>query len=81
MKEIKLIKAKALKNFSYDFKRITKGDIFECDYDFFTQMYNIPTNDPMIDYAEIESEVNKEDKVELEVNKENKEQKITRKKK
>ena len=49
MKEIKLIKAKALKNFSYDFKRITKGDVFECDYNFFIQMYNIPTNDPMID--------------------------------
>ena len=72
MKENKLVKAKALKNFSYDFKRIIKGDIFECDYNFFIQMYNIPTNDPMIDYAEIESEVNKEDKIESEINKEDK---------
>lgn len=81
MKENKLVKAKALKNFSYDFKRITKGDVFECDYDFFIQMYNIPTNDPMIDY--VNEEVNEEvEKVsELEINKENKEQKITRKKK
>lgn len=80
------IKAKALKSFMYNLEKIKAGTVFECDYNFFMQMYYIPTNDPMIDYAEkievVEVPIileNREDELVAKI--ENKEQKLTRKKK
>lgn len=55
------IKAKALKNFMYNLKKIKVGEVFECDYVFFQHMYNIPTNDPMIDYFKEEVQEHKEE--------------------
>lgn len=53
------IKAIALKNFMYNLKTIKKGEVFECDYNFFNYLYNISTNMKMIDYfkEEIKEEV------------------------
>lgn len=55
------IKAIALKNFMYNLKTIKKGEVFECDYDFFNYLYNISTNMKMIDYFQEEVQEHKEE--------------------